>query len=426
VGVPTPSFSAAGAWRWVPTLYFCEGLPYVAVMTISVVMYKNLGIANADITLYTSWLYLPWVIKPLWSPVVDLYRTKRAWIVSLQFAMAAALAAIALALPVPFFFRATLGVFWLLAFSSASHDIAADGFYLLALPPHQQAAFVGVRGTFYQLSTIAAGGGLVYLAGFLADRFGDPRVAWAPTFVLLAVGFALAAGYHLAALPRPAADAPARRTQRFWADYAAVFAGFFRKPGIVAILAFLLLYRLAQAQLVKLVIPFLLDARAVGGLGLSVRQEAVLYGTIGLAALIAGGLVGGYAISRHGLKRLLWPMVVSMYLPATAFVALAVVQPSNLVVVGAALAVEQFGYGFGYTAYMVAMMMVTEGEHRTAHYALCTGFMALGMMLPGMPAGWIQAQLGYIGFFIWVCVATLPSFAVTALLQVDPQYGRKA
>ncbi len=395
-------------------------------MTISVVMYKNLGISNADITLYTSWLYLPWVLKPLWSPLVDLYRTKRGWIVSLQFVMAAALAAIALALPVPFFFRATLGVFWLLAFSSASHDIAADGFYLLALSPHQQAAFVGVRGTFYQLATIAAGGGLVYLAGGLTDRLGDPRAAWAPTFVLLAVGLALAAGYHLAALPRPAADAAARRTQRFWADYAAVFAGFFRQPGIRTILAFLLLYRLAQAQLVKLVVPFLLDPRAVGGLGLSVRQEAVLYGTIGLAALIAGGLVGGYAISRRGLKRLLWPMVVSMYLPATAFVALAVVQPSNLFVVGAALAVEQFGYGFGFTAYMVAMMMVTEGEHRTAHYALCTGFMALGMMLPGMPAGWIQAQLGYPGFFLWVCVATLPSFAVTALLKVDPQYGRKA
>jgi PAT family beta-lactamase induction signal transducer AmpG len=425
VGALTHSSSAPSAWRWIPTLYFCEGLPYVAVMTVSVIMYKNLRISNTDIALYTSWLYLPWVVKPLWSPLVDLFRTKRAWIVCLQFVIGAALALIALAVPAPFFFRATLAVFWLLAFSSASHDIAADGFYLLALPPHQQAAFVGVRSTFYQLAMITGQGALVYLAGSLAETLGDVNRAWAWIFVLLAVLFVLAATYHLVALPRPAGDQPGHRTQRFVTDYFEVFAAFFRKKDIKIVLAFLLLYRLAQAQLLKLVIPFLLDGREVGGLGLSTPQVGVIYGTIGTAALVLGGLVGGYAISRCGLKRMLWPMLVSMYLPATVFIALALLQPGNPAVIGAALTIEQFGYGFGFTAYMVYMMMVAEGEHRTAHYALCTGFMALGMMLPGMPAGWIQAQLGYVGFFTWVCLATLASFAVTALVKVDPAYGRK-
>ena len=392
---------------------------------MSVFMYKNLGVSNTDIALYTSLLNLPWVIKPLWSPAVDLYRTKRGWIVALQYVIGAALGLVALAVPAPFFFRATLAVFWLLAFSSASHDIAADGFYLLALPPHQQAAFVGVRGTFYQLAMITGQGGLVYLAGSLTVILGSVSRAWAWVFVVLAGVFVLAATYHLAMLPRPEGDRPGGRT-RPAADYLEVFAGFFRKKGIAVILAFLLLYRLAQAQLVKLVVHFLLDGRGVGGLGLSTRQVSVLYNTIGLAALILGGLAGGYAISRRGLKRMLWPMITSMYLPATAFIALALAQPQNLAVIGAALTVEQFGYGFGFSAYMVYMMMVAEGEHQTAHYALCTGFMALGMMLPGMPAGWIQARLGYTGFFTWVCLATLASFAVTALVRVDPAYGRKA
>jgi PAT family beta-lactamase induction signal transducer AmpG len=394
-------------------------------MNMSVFMYKNLRVSNTDIALYTSLLNLPWVIKPLWSPLVDLHRTKRGWIVCLQFVIGAALALLALAVPAPFFFRATLGVFWLLAFSSASHDIAADGFYLLALPPHQQAAFVGVRSTFYQLALVVGQGGLVYLAGSLAETLGDVSRAWAWVFVLLAGFFLLAASYHLVVLPRPAGDQSAGGMRPRVADYFAVFAAFFRKKDIKSILAFLLLYRLAQAQLVKLAVPFLLDGRNVGGLGLSTRQVSVLYNTIGLVALILGGLAGGYAISRRGLKRMLWPMITSMYLPATAFIALALLQPGNLTVIGVALTAEQFGYGFGFTAYMVYMMMVAEGEHRTAHYALCTGFMALGMMLPGMPAGWIQAHLGYVGFFTWVCLATLASFVVTALVRVDPAYGRK-
>jgi MFS transporter, PAT family, beta-lactamase induction signal transducer AmpG len=407
-------------------LYFCEGVPYVVVMTVSVVMYKNLGISNTDIAFWTSWLYLPWVIKPLWSPLVDLIRTKRLWIVRLQLVVGVALALIAVTLPGTHFFRNTLACFWALAFCSATHDIAADGFYLLALRPDLQAAFVGVRSTFYRLAMIAGQGGLVFLAGYLQGSLGNSRRAWSAAFLLVAAVFLVAGLYHWVVLPRPAVDRPAPRSARPGADFLQVFATFFRKPDIALIVAFLLLYRLAEAQLLKLVAPFLLDPRRAGGLGLNTEQVGLLYGTLGIAALTVGGLVGGYVISRFGLKRLLWPMLVSMHLPIVVFVFLALRQPSSLAVIGGALAVEQFGYGFGFTAYMVYMMMVSAGEHSTAHYALCTGFMALGMMLPGLPAGWLQDHLGYARFFIWVCLSTIPSFVATALIRVDPGYGRKA
>jgi PAT family beta-lactamase induction signal transducer AmpG len=422
--------NAAHPWRWIPTLYFGQGLPYVVVMTLSVVMYKNLGVSNAEIALLTSWLYLPWVVKPLWSPLVDLLGRKRRWIVALQFTVGAALAMVALALPAPKFLQLTLALLWLMAFASATHDIAADGFYMLALPQRGQAAFVGVRSTFYRLSMIAGQGALVVLAGWLQERSASPATAWSLVFGLLAALFVLAGLYHLWALPRPAQDVPAPRTARFWADFGAVFAAFFRKPEIGRILTFLLLYRFAEAQLLKLVTPFMLDPRAAGGLGLRTQDVGIAYGTVGVAALTAGGLLGGWLVSRRGLKRLLWPLVLCMHLPNGVFVALAVWQPQSLALVSAAVAVEQFGYGLGFTAYMVYMLLVAGGAdgsavHKTAHYALCTGFMALGMMLPGMGAGWLQEQLGYTAFFVWACVATLPSFAAAALLRIDPEFGRR-
>lgn len=431
--MPNRSADAPSPWRWIPSLYFAQGLPYVAVMTLSVVMYKNLRVSNADIALYTSLLYLPWVIKPLWSPWVDLRRTKRFWIVALQAVVGAALALVALLLPGPLFFRSTLAVLWLLAFASATHDIAADGFYLLALPSHRQAAFVGVRSTCYRIAMIAGQGGLVGLAGWLETRGGDVIHAWIAVFGLAAAFFVAVAAYHAWALPRPANDgAPVARVERDGTAAAgaaegffAVFVAFFRKPGIGAALAFLLLYRFAEAQLLKLVTPFLLDPRPAGGLGLRTEDVGFVYGTLGVAALIAGGLLGGVAIARFGLKRMLWPMLLAMYAPNLAFIALALAQPSSLGVIGAALMVEQFGYGFGFTAYMLTMMLIAEGPHRTAHYAICTGFMALGMMVPGMWSGWLQEKLGYVAFFIWVCVATVPSFLATAAIKVDPAFGRK-
>jgi len=424
------SASSASPWRWVPTLYFGQGLPYVVVMTLAVVMYKNLGVSNTDIALLTSWLYLPWVIKPLWGPLVDLLGTKRRWIVVLQFLIGAALALVALAVPAPGFLQMTLVVFWLMAFASATHDIAADGFYMLALPQGTQAAFVGVRSTCYRLAMIAGQGGLVYLAGRLHKELGTPALAWAWVFGVMAAFFLALAAWHWWALPKPAGDKPVPRSPNFLRDFFVVFAAFFNKPGIARILAFLLLYRFAEAQLLKLVTPFMLDPKTAGGLGLSTSDVGIAYGTFGVTALTIGGLLGGWVISRRGLKPMLWPLMLCMHLPNTVFIALALWQPDSLALVSGAIVLEQFGYGFGFTVYMVYLLMVAGGpdgqsEHKTAHYALCTGFMALGMMLPGMWAGWLQTQLGYTNFFIWACVATLPSFAAAALVRVPEGFGRK-
>lgn len=413
------------AWWWVPSLYFSQGLPYVVVMTVSVVMYKNLQVSNTAIALYTSWLYLPWVIKPLWSPLVDLHRTKRGWIVGLQFGIGVALALVALTVPGPLFFQLTLAMFWLLAFSSATHDIAADGFYLLALPTSQQAAFVGVRSTFYRCAMLAGQGGIVALAGYLQAHTGDTRLAWSIVFGVLAVYFGLIGWWHFVVLPRPAADTPVARQPALLASSWAVFVAFFRKPQLPAMLAFLLLYRFAESQLVKLVTPFLLDAREVGGLGLSTQAVGLAYGTVGVVALTVGGLLGGYLIARFGLKRMLWPMALAINVPNFLYVWLAWTQPASLTLISGALAVEQLGYGFGFAAYLVYLMKVAQGQHQTAHYAIGTGFMALGMMLPGMGAGWLQDQVGYAKFFMWVCVATIPSFLATAMIKVEADQGRK-
>ena len=420
----------ASPWRWIPTLYLGQGLPYVAVMTLAVVMYKNLGVSNAQIALVTSWLYLPWVIKPLWSPLVDLLGRKRHWIVGLQLGVGAAFAGVALAVPVPAFLQWTLVMFWLLAFASATHDIAADGFYILALDRRRQAAFVGVRSTFYRLSMLGGQGGLVWLAGWWAQHHGGPVAGWQAVFVLLAVLFVAFAAWHAWALPRPAQDGPAPRTGQFWRGFVAVFRSFFARQDIVRVLVFLLVYRLGEAQLLKLVAPFLLDARADGGLGFTTQDVGLAYGTVGVAALTLGGLLGGWAISRAGLGRLLPVLLLAMNLPNLLYVWLAWAQPEGLALVAAALAVEQFGYGFGFTAYMVFMLWVAGGPdggnpHKTAHYALCTGFMALGMMLPGMAAGWLQEQLGYTAFFAWCCVATLPGFVAAAWARIPRDFGKE-
>jgi MFS transporter, PAT family, beta-lactamase induction signal transducer AmpG len=414
-------------WTWIPTLYYGQGIPYVVVMTLAVVMYKNLGLDNTAIALYTSWLYLPWVIKPLWSPFVDMFRTKRFWIVTLQTVIGAALALVAFTLPMPHFFQITLAVFWLMAFSSATHDIAADGFYMLALPQHHQAAFVGVRSTFYRLAMISGQGALVVLAGHLTVLTGNVTLAWQIVFLVLAAMFVALSAYHYFILPRPLSDVPSRvhESGDVWTSFIATLVTFFARKDILLVLAFLLTYRLGEAQALKLVAPFLLDPVTNGGLGLSTVELGWIYGTIGVVALTIGGLVGGYAISQKGLKYWLWPMLLSVHIPNLAFVFLAYAQPSDHVVIAAAIALEQLGYGFGFAAYLLFMIMVADGKHKTAHYALCTGFMAMGMMLPGMISGWIQSRIGYPHFFIWVCICTLPSIIVAMFLKIDPQFGKK-
>ncbi len=427
---PVASTAAKTPWRWIPTLYFGQGIPYVVVMTLSVIMYKNLNISNTDIALYTSWLYLPWVIKPLWSPLVDMFRTKRFWIVTLQLLIGASLALVALTIPTTHFFQITLAVFWLMAFSSATHDIAADGFYMLALKQHEQAAFVGVRSTFYRVAMIAGQGGLVYLAGTLAENTGNVVMAWSIVFWVLAAMFLLLFVYHRVVLPVPASDVTVKGSGNVYQEFLITFKSFFVRKDIWLILAFLLTFRLGEAQALKLVAPFLLDPAAKGGLGLTTSDVGLVYGTIGVLSLTIGGIIGGFAISRGGLRKWLWPMIFAVHIPNIAFVLLAYFQPSSTVLISTAIAIEQFGYGFGFAAYLLFMIMVADndgkGVHKTAHYAICTGFMALGMMLPGMVSGWIQTQLGYPHFFVWVCICTIPSIIVALFLKIDPAFGKKA
>lgn len=414
-------------WAWVPTLYFAQGLPYIAVMTLSVIMYKKFGISNTDIALYTGWLYLPWVIKQFWSPFVDIISTKRRWILVMQWMVAAAFAAIALTVPAPMFFRLSLGVFWIVAFVSATHDIAADGFYMLALDEHQQSFYVGIRSTFYRIASVAGQGALVVVAGLIEERTGSLTMAWQTVFFILSALFLVFALYHSAFLPRVERTEGAERkgAGEITREFGKVFASFFTKPGIVTAIIFMLLYRLPEAQLVKLINPFLLDPAGAGGLGLSTSEVGIVYGTVGIIGLTLGGIVGGIVAAKRGLAFWIKPMAWSMSLTCLTFVYLSFATAPSLLTVNVCVFIEQFGYGFGFTAYMLYLIYFSEGEFATAHYSICTGFMALGMMLPGMAAGWIEEQIGYQNFFIWTMVCCLATIGVTYLLKINPEFGKK-
>ncbi|HUN20429.1 MAG TPA: MFS transporter [Muribaculaceae bacterium] len=420
--------SARNPWAWIPTLYFAQGLPYVAVMTLSVIMYKRLGISNTDIALYTGWLYLPWVIKPVWSPFIDIISTKRRWTLMMQWALAASLAGIAFTIPTEMFFQLTLAVFWIVGFTSATHDIAADGFYMLALTGHQQSFYVGIRSTFYRIATVAGQGALVILAGSIETCTGDIPFAWSVAFGVLSVFFLMVSLYHGWALPRPVADSArdsSRSAHDVFREFVDTFRSFFRKKQIWAAVAFMLLYRLPEAQLVKLINPFLLDPVSEGGLGLSTKVVGFVYGTIGIIGLTSGGIVGGIMAARGGLRRWLKPMAWSMSLTCLTFVYLSYATEPSLLTINICVFVEQFGYGFGFTAYMLYLIYFSEGRHRTAHYSICTGFMALGMMLPGMAAGWLQETIGYRYFFIWTIVCCAATIGVCSILKIAPDFGLK-
>ncbi len=427
-------------WWWVPTLYFAEGIPYFIVNTISTIMFKNMGMSNGDIAAYTSLLYLPWTIKPFWSPFVDIIKTKRWWIIAMQILITASFVGLALALPNPSpeviasgkapvsIFMLTLIIFWISAFASATHDIAADGFYMLALPHKEQSLFVGIRSTFYRLSSIFGQGILVVIAGVLETRLGDVPKAWTITMAITAVLFCLITLYHVFVVPKPAVDTE-RQIERsagaIFKEFGRTFVTFFQKPMVWLAIVFMLLFRLPEAFLVKLVNPFLLDAVEKGGMGLSTEAVGLVYGTIGIVGLTIGGILGGIAISKWGLKKSLVPMAAAIALPCFAYVFMAVFQPSNVAVICACVTFDQFGYGFGFTAYMLYMMYISEGEFKTSHYSLCTAFMALSMMIPGFFAGYIQEAMGYVNFFWMVmvcCIATMV-IAWIAARKVDPKYG---
>ncbi len=606
-------------WAWVPTLYYAEGIPYIIVMTVSVIMYKRLGISNTDIALYTSWLYLPWVIKPLWSPIVDILKTKRFWIITMELIIGAGLAGVALTIPVPNFFQYTLAFFWLLAFSSATHDIAADGFYMIGLSEHQQAYFVGIRSTFYRLAMITGQGLLIIVAGyfesatglptiditvystpdaveqsvnidsltfaplkgemriiaeptkieinttnsnqvkvdslinfakewngandfteyvkpktkinsagvtetetkqlsslesFIKNTFGvehkaksasdavgnvallyfhlsnkpaddeeivvnfggsggdksialiegtrfafnssnwnkpalaviqlDPKLktassalfearagniklSWIITFSILTGLFFLFFVYHKFIIPYSPQDKPAIAdpNKSVFQEFIDTFVVFFKRKHIGVILGFLLLYRLGESQLVKLASPFLLDAHEVGGLGLTTGEVGLVYGTVGILALTLGGLLGGFVASRNGLRYWLWWMLIAINLPNTVYIYLSYAMPESFFIINVCVAIEQFGYGFGFTAYMLYMIYVSQGDHKTAHFAIATAFMALGMMIPGMVSGWLQELIGYQHFFVWVIIATIPAFIITKFIPLDAEFGLK-
>ena len=403
-------------WAWVPTLYFAQGIPYFIVNNISVLMFAKMGVPNGEMALFTSLLYLPWTIKPFWSPFIDIIKTKRWWIISMQILMSIAFILLTLSIPKPdeatiaagttpiSMFTITLVLFIITAFASATHDIAADGFYMLALRQSDQAAFVGIRSTFYRLASIFGQGVLVAIAGAIELRYKDIPLSWTITMLVTAVMFSLVTFYHLFAIPKPTSDksvlTPGTASAKaIFQEFGRTFATYFTKPGVWLAIAFMLLYRLPEAFLIKMCMPFLVASKEAGGLELSTAEVGIVYGTIGVIFLTVGGILGGLFASRIGLKKSIWWRAGCMTLPCLTFVYLAIGQPDNLFAISTAIAIEQFGYGFGFTAYMLYMMYFSEGEFKTSHYAICTAFMALSMMIPGMFAGYLQEAVGYVNFF---------------------------
>lgn len=436
-------------WAWVPSLYFAEGIPYFIVNVISVTLFKRLGMSNGDLALYTSLLYLPWVIKPLWSPVVDVFKSKRWWILVMQAIITVSFALLALSVS-PDVFGLSLVIFYVIAFASATHDIAADGFYMLALGEQEQSLFVGIRSTFYRISSVFGQGVIVVVAGLLEERMGSIPSAWKVTLLLCGALFALLTLWHCRSLPkvernlagvhnsdRKAANAGTMEAKAVdempepcipvsgksavhrggWGDMWRVWKTFFMKDGVWLALAFMLLYRLPEALSVKMLTPFLLDPPEAGGLGLSTAQSGLVYGTAGVIALTIGGILGGVYAARKGLRKSMWIMALSLALPCAVYLFLALVQPERMWIVYACVVLDQFGYGFGFTAYMLYMMKFAEGEFVTSHYAICTAFMALSMMIPGLFAGWMQEALGYVGFFIIVMICCLATVFVTLFVR---------
>ena len=447
-------------WFWVPTLYFAEGVPYFVVNNISVMMFTKMGVPNGDMAFFTTLLYFPWFLKGVWSPLVDVVRTKRWWIVTMQVLLTALMVLLTLTLPHPSpdviqtgqtpisIFTLTLVLFIIAAFASATHDIAADGYYMLAHSPSSQAAFIGIRSTFYRIASVFGQGVLVYIAGHIEKSTGDIPYSWRITLGVSAVVFFLITIYHTFFLPHSDEDRPRQssaenvksiedgvqkgngkdaKSASNWSELAESFVTFIKKPNVLWAIAFMLLYRLPEGFLIKMCQPFLVHGTETGALGLSTELVGLIYGTFGVIALLAGGIVGGIVASKIGLKRSLWIMAACMTLPCLTFVYLAIYQPDNIVIISVALCVEQFGYGFGFTAYMLYMMYFSEGEFKTSHYAICTAFMALSMMLPGFVAGYIQEAIGYVNFFWMVMACCVATVAVTFIVrgQIDEQYGRK-
>jgi PAT family beta-lactamase induction signal transducer AmpG len=414
-------------WYWIPFLNFASGLPYAIIISVSVIMYKNLGIDNEDIGIYTSLLYLPWVIKPLWSPFIDMYATKRKWFLAMQFVISIAFLLVGLSIPMNNFFVISLAIFWVAAFASASNDVASDGFYMLALEKEQQSFFLGIRSTFYRLSMLTGNGLIVVIGGYLEQEYGDKQKAWSYTMVIVGLIMAVLTVYNYFSTPRTeVAIKSDAKTLQPKVSFGAVFASFFEKKQIGLVLAFILLFRLGESQLLKMLTPFLIDDKGVGGMGLTTQDVGIIYGTFGVLSLTIGGIIGGIVISKDGLGKWMLPMILAMHLPILGFVLLSHFHPASVYYIYAVVVLEQFGYGFGFAAFMMYLIYVADGESKTSHYSIATGFMALGMMLPGMLSGFIQEYLGYGNFFIWVFLATIPGLILSRFLIYPYDFGKKA
>ena len=407
-------------YSWVPSLYFSEALPYMVVMVLSTIMYTNMGLSNTELALYTSWLYLPWVIKPLWSPLVDSIRTKRWWIIAMQVLVGASLAGVALTLQTEWWLQLSLAFFWLMAFSSATHDIAADGFYIIGLTEKEQAFYVGWRSTFYRIGTIFCQGGLVVLAGVL-QKGHSMSVAWAMTMALAGLIMLALALWHSKVLKvsKDLKDPKDPKEFKILAPFRDTLRVFFSKKGVLPALLFMLLFRFPEAQLAKMAQPFMLRGLEEGGLGLPTETVGMAYGTIGVIALLAGGILGGWLVSRNGLKHWWWPMIAAISLPDAVYIYLAMAQPTSLWIIETCVAVEQLGYGFGFTAYMLFLVYFSKGDRSTSVFSICTALQALGMMLPGMMAGYLADQWGFATFFWWVMGCCLVTVVVSAMVKVE-------
>ena len=438
-------------WAWIPSLYYAQGIPFIFINMVTMVLFTQLGMSKADATLYTGWLYLPWVIKPFWGPIVDVLKTKRWWTVMMQLCVAIGLGAIAFTLPLPkadaiaeglpvTSFMLCLFFYFITAFCSATHDIASDGFYMLALDTNQQSMFVGIRSTFYRCASVFGQGGLVMIAGALQNATGDVAWGWKCTVIGLSVFFFLVFLWHAFILPYPAADKPVggegkKSVGDIVRGFIDSFGTFFKKPYVVLAILFMLLYRLPEAQVVKLCQVFLLAPVDEGGLGMSQMEVGFAYGVLAIVGLTIGGIIGGIVAANGGLRKWIWPMALATSLNCVAYIILSQLQPDYATMAGkiitwCCIILEQFAYGFGFTAFMLFMMYFAEGPYKTSHYAICTAFMALGMMLPGMAAGWIMEDLlgnSYQNFFFWVLGCNLATWLVTALVRphIDPKYGAK-
>lgn len=407
---------------WIPSLYLGESLPYAAVMLMSLVLYQEMGLSDTQITLYTGWLGLPWVIKPLWSPIVDGIRTKRWWILAMQLTIGAALALLAFTLPTSFWLQCSLALFMLIAFGSATHDICADGFYILGLENKEQELYVGLRNTFYRIGMVLGQGGLVMLAGLLQESGASIPISWSVTFLAVAGLMLMLFAYHWRMLPAPSSDLPKREKLSVIEDFALTLKVFLTKPHLITALLFILLFRLPEGLLTKIIPLFLKRTVEEGGLALTDVQYGFVYGTLGVIGLLGGGIVGGWLVSKFGLKKMLWPLVLCITLPDIVYVYLSIYGSESLPLIASCVFIEQVGYGLGFTAYTLYLVSFSHGERSTSVFSICTAFQYLGgVMLPGMVSGWISDSLGYSQFFCAVMGFCLVTFAVTAMLHLPEE-----